>query len=32
MLEGQDEQQISELAQGIADVIDRHLGVRTKEH
>jgi phosphoglucosamine mutase len=31
MLEGQDEKQITELAQGIADVIDRHLGVRTKE-
>ncbi len=32
MLEGQDEKQITELAQGIADVIERHLGVRTKEH
>jgi phosphoglucosamine mutase len=31
MLEGQDEKQITELAQGIADVIDRHLGARTKE-
>jgi phosphoglucosamine mutase len=32
MLEGQDEKLITELAQGIADVIERHLGVRTKEH
>jgi phosphoglucosamine mutase len=32
MLEGQDEQQITGLAQGIADVIDQHLGARTKEH
>ncbi|MDY0263387.1 MAG: phosphoglucosamine mutase [Syntrophotalea acetylenica] len=32
MLEGQDELQITEMAQEIADVIDRHLGVGTKEH
>ena len=32
MLEGQDEKQITELAQGIADVIECHMGVRTKEH
>lgn len=32
MLEGQDEKLITELAKGIVDVIERHLGVRTKEH
>ncbi|ABA88252.2 phosphoglucosamine mutase [Syntrophotalea carbinolica DSM 2380] len=31
MLEGQDEAEITGLAQEIADVIERHLGVRTKE-
>lgn len=31
MLEGQDETEITGLAQEIADVIERHLGIRTKE-